>query len=325
MNDIYRSIKIGSLELRNNLFLAPMAGITDQPFRMLCKEQGCGMVYTEMVSAKAISFNNKKTTTLLAINEKEQPVGVQLFGSEPELIANMAVKIDNDYIAAYDVNMGCPVPKIVNNGEGSALMKDPNKVGEIVKALRTVTKKPVTIKIRKGFNDTLLNAVEIAKIAEFYGADAVTVHGRTREQYYSGVADWDSIKEVKKAVQIPVIGNGDVFTAHDAKALFEHTGCDGIMIARGARGNPWIFREISTYLSTGKMEEPPTKTEIRETIRKHMDALIELKGEYVGIREMRKHVSWYTKGLKHSAKIRKKINEIEKVEEFEPILDLIAH
>jgi len=280
-------MKIGNLELENNVFLAPMAGVTDLPFRILCKEMGCGLVYSEMVSAKGILYDNKNTTELLEIDPKERPVAVQLFGSDPEILGAMAKKIEQYPIDIIDVNMGCPAPKIVKNGEGSCLMKTPELVGKIVKSLVESQSKPVTIKFRKGFDDDHVNAVEIAKIAEANGASAVAVHGRTREQYYSGKADWDIIKQVKAAVNIPVIGNGDVFTPQDAKNLLEHTGCDAIMVGRGAQGNPWIFKRILHYLQTGVLLPEPTAEERVEKALRHAQMLIDYKGEYIGVREMR--------------------------------------
>ena len=313
-------MKIGNLELENNVFLAPMAGVTDLPFRILCKEMGCGLVYSEMVSAKGILYDNKNTTELLEIDPKERPVAVQLFGSDPEILGAMAKKIEQYPIDIIDVNMGCPAPKIVKNGEGSCLMKTPELVGRIVKSLVESQSKPVTIKFRKGFDDDHINAVEIAKIAEANGASAVAVHGRTREQYYSGKADWDIIKQVKEAVNIPVIGNGDVFTPQDAKNLLEHTGCDAIMVGRGAQGNPWIFKRILHYLKTGELLPEPTAEERVEKALRHAQMLIDYKGEYIGVREMRKHMAWYMKGMPGAAELRGKLNYAENRAELEALL-----
>ena len=313
-------MKIGNLELENNVFLAPMAGVTDLPFRILCKEMGCGLVYSEMVSAKGILYDNKNTTELLEIDPKERPVAVQLFGSDPEILGAMAKKIEQYPIDIIDVNMGCPAPKIVKNGEGSCLMKTPELVGKIVKSLVESQSKPVTIKFRKGFDDDHINAVEIAKIAEANGASAVAVHGRTREQYYSGKADWDIIKQVKEAVNIPVIGNGDVFTPQDAKNLLEHTGCDAIMVGRGAQGNPWIFKRILHYLNTGELLPEPTAEERVEKALRQAQMLIDYKGEYIGVREMRKHMAWYMKGMPGAAELRGKLNYAENRAELESLL-----
>lgn len=310
-------LKIGNVTLENNVILAPMAGVTDLPFRLLCKEQGAGLLCMEMVSAKAVHYNNKNTEALLEIHPEEVPVSLQLFGSEPDIMAETAARIEERPFAILDVNMGCPVPKVVNNHEGSALMKDPKLVGEIVNALVKAIKKPVTVKIRKGFDDEHVNAVEIAKIAEANGAAAVAVHGRTREQYYSGKADWDIIRQVKEAVKIPVIGNGDVVDALSAKRLMDETGCDGIMIGRASQGNPWIFKEITQYLDTGVLPERPSMEEVRNTILRHAQLQLQYKGEYIGIREMRKHVAWYTAGYPNSARLRQKVNEMETFEELE--------
>ena len=307
-------MKIGNIEIENCLALGPMAGVTDLPFRLLCKEMGCNMLYTEMVSAKAILYKNKNTKELLNIDKNEHPVGVQLFGSDPDIMAQIAAQVEEGECDFIDINMGCPVPKIVNNGEGSALLKQPKLVEEILTKMVKAVNKPVTVKIRKGFENGTVYAVEIAKIAESCGVSAIAVHGRTREQYYSGKADWDVIKDVKKAVKIPVIGNGDIFSAEDAKAMKEYTGCDGLMVGRGARGNPWIFREIKEYLENGNVIDKPTINDIREMIIRHAKMLVNYKGEYTGIREMRKHIAWYTAGLPHSAELRRMCNQIETME-----------
>lgn len=315
-------LTIGNVELKNNLVLAPMAGVTDLPFRLLCKEQGCGLMCTEMVSAKALLYKNKNTAPLLEVREEERPVAVQLFGSDPEILSSMAKQIEDGPYDIIDLNMGCPVPKVVNNGEGSALMRDPKQVEAILTAMVKTLKKPVTVKFRKGFNEESINAAEMAKIAESCGVAAVAIHGRTREQYYSGKADWDIIRQVKEAVKIPVIGNGDIFQPEDAKAMLEMTGCDGLMIARGVRGNPWIFKRTAHYLETGELLPPPTREEIREMILRHAKLQVEYKGEWMGIREMRKHVAWYTVGIPHSSALR---NEVNQVETFEELNDLIMH
>ncbi len=309
-------LAIGNVTLENNVILAPMAGVTDLPFRLLCKEQGAGLICMEMVSAKAIYYHNKNTEELMEIHPGETPVSLQLFGSDADIMAQMAKRIEERPFAILDVNMGCPVPKVVNNGEGSALMKNPKLVEEILTKLVKAIDKPVTVKIRKGFNDQLVNAVEIARIAESCGVAAVAVHGRTREQYYSGKADWDIIAAVKDAVKIPVIGNGDVVDAYSAEALLKHTGCDGVMIGRAAEGNPWIFREVTSYLETGVVPPRPGKEEIKETILRHAGLQLEYKGEYTGVREMRKHLSWYTTGYPNSAKFRQMINTMESMDEL---------
>ena len=315
-----KHLKIGNVELENRYILGPMAGVTDLPFRLLCKEQGAGLLCMEMVSAKAIYYNNRNTESLLEIHPDETPVSLQLFGSDPKIMSEMAKRIEERPFAILDVNMGCPVPKVVRNGEGSALMKEPKLVYEIVSALVKAIDKPVTVKIRKGFDDDHVNAVEIAKIIEEAGAAAVAVHGRTREQYYSGKADWDIIRQVKEAVSIPVIGNGDVTSPQKADELVRRTGCDGIMIARGAEGNPWIFSEMIRWEETGELPPRPDKDEIREMMLKHARLQLKYKGEFCGIREMRKHVAWYTKGLKGAARLREKVNAVESLEELENLL-----
>ncbi len=314
-------MKIGNVTLDNPYILAPMAGVTDLPFRLLCKEQGAGLLCMEMISAKALQYKNKNTKALLSIHPEEYPVSLQLFGSDPQIISEQAKVIEELPFQILDINMGCPVPKVVRNGEGSALMKNPKLVYEIVSATVKAIEKPVTVKIRKGFDDSCINAVEIAKIIEEAGASAVAVHGRTREQYYSGKADWDIIRQVKEAVHIPVIGNGDVTSGKKAIAMQEETGCDGVMIGRGAQGNPWIFRELLEYEKTGKLPERPSVQVIRETMLRHARLQIEFKGDYLGIREMRKHVAWYTKGLKGSARLREAINQVESYEELEKLLN----
>ena len=311
---------IGGVTVENPLVLAPMAGVTDLPFRLLCKEQGCGMTYTEMVSAKAILYGNKNTQELLKIGEAERPAAVQIFGSDPEIMAEIGARLAEGPYDIIDVNMGCPVPKIVNNGEGSALMRDPGTAEKILTAVVKAISKPVTVKFRKGFANGEETAVEFAKMAEACGVQAVAVHGRTREQYYSGKADWDVIRRVKEAVKIPVIGNGDVFQPEDAARMMGETGCDGVMIARGAKGNPWIFKRSLEFLRTGQASLSPSREEVREMILRHGRMLIEYKGEYVGMREMRGHMAWYTAGMPHSASLRREINQIETYEDMEKLL-----
>ena len=314
-------LRIGNTVLENNVILAPMAGVTDLPFRVLCREQGAGCVVTEMVSAKAGLYNNKNTRELLQIDPAERPAAVQLFGSEPDIMAEIAARLEEGPYDYIDVNMGCPVPKIVNNGEGSALMKNPERAKEVLTAMVKAVKKPVTVKFRKGFNDLSVNAVEFAKMAESCGVAAVAVHGRTREQYYSGKADWDIIRQVKEAVRIPVIGNGDIFTPEDAGRMLKETGCDGIMVARGAKGNPWLFGRINHYLDTGEVLPGPSMAEIKAMILRHGRMLVQFKGEGVAMREMRGHMAWYTKGMPHSATLRNEINQVETLEGFVELLD----
>ena len=314
------SWKIGNVRIENPFVLAPMAGVTDMPFRTLCKEQGAGLICMEMISAKAISFHNKNTIALMKIDPCEHPVSMQLFGSEPELMAEVAKSIEDKDFDILDINMGCPVPKVVNNGEGSALLKNPELIVQIIKSVSSAIQKPVTVKVRIGFENAPVDIVEIARRAEDAGAAASAVHGRTRQQYYSGTADWDIIRQVKEAVSIPVIGNGDVDSPLKAEALLKQTGCDGVMIGRAVRGNPWIFREMNHYFQTGELLPRPSSEEIREMILRHARAQIALKGEFTGIREMRKHVAWYTAGMRHSAGLRRASNTIESYEALQELL-----
>ncbi len=313
-------MKIGEVELENNVILAPMAGVTDLPFRLLCKEQGAGLICMEMVSAKAIAYHNRNTEALLETAPGERPVSLQLFGADPDIISEMAAYIEERPFDILDLNMGCPVPKVAGNGEGSALMRNPKLVEEIVTKTARAIKKPVTVKIRKGFTENEVNAAEIARIAEASGAAAVAVHGRTREQFYAGKADWDIIRQVKEAVKIPVIGNGDVDSPQKAKELLEQTGCDGVMVGRAARGNPWIFRRITEYLKEGVLLPPPEKEEVLAMMLRHTRMQVEKKGEYLGIREMRKHISWYTAGFPNSARLRAAVNQTETYEEMKNLL-----
>ena len=315
--------KIGNVEMENPFVLAPMAGVTDLPFRKLCKGQGAGLICMEMVSAKAISFHNKNTEALMEIAPEEHPVSMQLFGSEPELMAEVAKNIEERPFDILDINMGCPVPKVVNNGEGSALLKDPEKIVRIVKAVSSAISKPVTVKLRIGFENVPVDIVDIARRIEDAGAKAIAIHGRTRQQYYSGKADWDTIRRVKEAVSIPVIGNGDVDSPMKAEAMIRETGCDAVMVGRAVRGNPWIFRELNHYFATGELLERPSVEEIREMILRHARAQIDLKGEFTGIREMRKHVAWYTSGMRHSAGLRRESNQISSYEELDELLRML--
>lgn len=314
-------MKIGNIEINSNAFLSPMAGVTDLPFRLICKEKGCGMLYTEMINAKALCYDDENTKKMLKIKLEEHPVAVQIFGSDPEFMGK-AASIMNEYNnEILDINMGCPAPKVIKNGDGSALMKNPKLAEQVLSAVVKNSIKPVTLKIRKGWDDQSVNAVEIAKIAEACGISAIAIHGRTREQFYSGTADWDIIRQIKETINIPVIGNGDVFEVQDAKRLLETTNCDAILIGRGSQGNPWIFKRVDHYIRTGEILPEPTLEEKVNTAKKHMSLAIEEHGEYIAVREMRKHLGWYLKGLKGSAKVRDEINKIENYEDVIKRLD----
>ena len=303
-------MNIGNVNLDNRVFLAPMAGVTDLPFRLICKQKGCGMLYSEMINAKALCYNDENTKKMTKIEDEEHPIAIQIFGSDPEYMGRATEILNSHSNEILDINMGCPAPKVVKNGDGSALMRNPKLAEEVMKAVVKNSTKPVTLKIRKGWDDDNINAVEIAKIAEQSGISAVTIHGRTREQYYSGKADWDIIKEIKDSISIPVIGNGDVFEIEDAINMLEKTNCDAIMIGRGAQGNPWIFNRINHYMETGEILPKPTAEEKINTAIEHMKLAVEEHGEYVAVREMRKHIGWYIKGLKNSARYRDEINKL---------------
>lgn len=312
--------KKSMIDLKDKLILAPMAGVTDLPFRLLCKEQGCDVLYTEMVSAKAVLYKNRNTEPLMTYQQQEHPIGLQLFGSEPEVMAKIASQVQERGYDFIDINMGCPVPKIVNNNEGSALMKQPKLVGEIVSAMVKATKIPITVKIRKGFDENRVNAVEIARIIEESGASAVAVHGRLRSEYYSGQADWNTIRQVKEAVHIPVIGNGDLTSPQDVLRMRKETGCDAFMIGRGAKGNPFIFSQMKTYFEKGYIPEKPSLSDMVQVMLRHARMMVEYKGEFTGIHEMRKHVAWYTTGYPRSSKLRDQVNHVESFQELEDLL-----
>lgn len=310
------TLKIGDTTLESPFLLAPLAGITDAPMRRICSMQGAALVYSEMISAKGLRYKDKNTERLLYMYEDEGPVALQLFGSEPEIMRFAAAKLEERKNVILDVNMGCPVPKVVKNGEGSALLQNPELAGRIIEAMVKETGKPVTAKIRMGWDEHSVNAVEVAKILKQAGASAVAVHGRTREQYYTGKADWDIIREVKRAVDIPVIGNGDIFSGRDAIDMIEKTGCDFVMIARGALGNPWIFAEAKALWEGKEPPKAPDANEKREMLEKHFCDLLELKGEYAAVREMRKHTGWYLKGMPGAAAMRREINQITDAQEL---------
>ena len=314
-------MKIGNIELKNNVFLAPMAGVTDLPFRILCKEMGAGLVVSEMVSSKGMYYKDPGTKHLTQVDPKERPIAIQIFGSDPKIMANVVSdQLNNrEDVDMIDINMGCPAPKIVKNGDGSALMKDPKLAREIIREVVKASSKPVTLKIRMGWDHNSINGVDIAKMAEEEGIAALTIHARTKDMFYSGVADWDFIKKLKASISIPVIGNGDIFQPEDGVRMFNHTGCDAIAIGRGAQGNPWIFKRIKNMME-GKADRPPTIEEIINLSIRHLDLVCSIKGERTGVREMRKHVAWYLKGLKSSNEVKNEINTMENKEDIEKAL-----
>lgn len=321
MNERYTApLQIGSVLVPNRTILAPMAGISDLPFRLLCREQGAGLVCMEMISAKAVTYRNRRTSELWETSPGDAPVSLQLFGHEPEVMAQACEMLEEQSFALLDINMGCPVAKVVNNQEGSALMKNPALIEQIVRACVHSTSRPVTVKMRRGFDEEHCNAVECALAAQEGGASAVAVHGRTRTQMYSGKADWTIIAEVKRALTIPVIGNGDVVDGPSAKRLFDETGCDAVMIARAAEGNPWIFREVNTYLREGTVPARPPRREIVQMILRHAQMLCDCKGEKVGMREMRKQVAWYIAGFPGASRVRQQVNAVTTLEELEALL-----
>lgn len=317
-------MRIAGVSTKNNVFLAPMAGITDMPFRILCAQQGCGMVCSEMVSAKGMYYKDAKTGKLTNLDEKELPASVQIFGSDPGIMAAAAEMLNTGNASAIDINMGCPTPKITSNGDGSALLRNPQLVSAVIKAVVNASKKPVTIKIRSGWDGNSINAVEIAKIAQENGAVAITVHGRTREQFFRGMVDLDIIRQVKESVSIPVIGNGDISSPQDARRMFEETGCDAIMVGRGALGNPWIFRQIAGYLDTGEILPEPSVSERINMAKRHLAMEVAYRGDYTGIREMRKHIAWYIRGMKNAARIRDAVFRMETEDEIIALLDSLA-